>query len=69
MVVRVRETKTGIKGIYLRSKRTKDFYRGTSEKERKIKKMKIYLHMSEKSSNFAAQSVLVARYRSIGMSR
>ena len=38
MVVRVRETKTGIKGIYLRSKRMKDFYRGTFEKERKIKK-------------------------------
>ena len=48
VVVRVWRAKTGIKGIYLRSKRMKVFYRGVVEKERKIKKNeKIFAHIGD----------------------
>jgi hypothetical protein len=40
--------KTGIKGIYLRSKRMKVFCRGSVGKERKIKKNeKIFAHVED----------------------
>ena len=43
----------GVKGIYLRSERMRDFYRDPVENEEKCKNMRNYLRIRKKSSNFA----------------